>query len=184
MIESVDHAAEWLRVGIVGKAHGLRGSFFVSGRDELIPAACKTLQVGSTPATGKILTITESRWQAGRPLVTCREIASREDAEAIAGESLWMPRAQLVVDARTEYLWIDLPHRQVMTLAGSLFGTIRSVYNVGASDVVEIVSSDGRIFDVPLITAYFDLQSVAGGGPLRLSVDATVLEDLCQETSR
>lgn len=181
MIKNNERAAEWLRVGIVGKAHGLRGSFFVSGRDELIPASCKTLRVGATAESGSILTITENRWQAGRPILSAKECKRREDAEAIAGQALWMERSQLVVDQNSEYLWVDLPGRQVLTVAGEDFGEVREVYNVGASDILELVDTAGRVYDVPLIADYFDMQSATKPGPLRLAVEASTLDDLCQD---
>lgn len=181
MISANDQSQTWLRVGVVGKAHGLRGSFFISGRDELIPMSYKTLRVGADPESGQVLTITQSKWQTDRPLLDCKEVTRREEAEALTGQILWVQKQQIPVDTKQEFLWADLPGRAVLTPDGQVVGQVVSIYNVGAADVLELRGSDGRLFDVPLLPLYFVMSDLASDKPLRLVVDLEVLQEFAQE---
>ncbi len=181
MIQSNNRAIKWLRVGRIGKAHGLRGSFFISERQELLPASYKTLRVGPSAESGQTLTITECRWQGGRPVVWCREVTSRSDAEKLVGLELWVERTQLAVDTEREYLWAEMAGRVVKSLSGNDFGVVRGIYNLGATDVIEVDSAGSRRYDIPVVADYFVLSSLPGLGPLQLAVPDAILEDLCQE---
>jgi 16S rRNA processing protein RimM len=81
----------WLRAGIVGRAHGLDGSFHVGRVAEHVFA---TLELGSEVRVGSQLRrVTRLAGHAARPLMRLEGCERREDAEALTGAELMVARA-------------------------------------------------------------------------------------------
>ncbi|MBC7660612.1 MAG: 16S rRNA processing protein RimM [Chitinophagaceae bacterium] len=167
----------WIQLGIVGKAHGLNGAFFVSQRDEEIPDGLKTLRIGPSVETAKTFTIKSSRWQNDRPVMLCSEIASREAAEAICHQPIWADRDDMEIDEEEEYFWSDIVGKEVKDSQGTFFGTISEVANYGASDIVLIEDGKGRTVEVPFVEFYFDMGFDLDGTEIRLIVLSEVFDD-------
>ena len=105
----------------------------------------------SLDAGGRPLTLTEFREGRQGPIVRFAEITTRNDAEALRGTLLSVPRASLPPLAPDEYYWHDLIGLQVVLPDGSMAGTVCSVENYGASDLLDIERTDGRRVLVPLV---------------------------------
>jgi 16S rRNA processing protein RimM len=65
-------------------------------------------------------------------------LADRNQAEALKGLRLYVPRAQLPKPRRGEWYVADLVGLAVETKDGKRFGTVKAVHDFGAGDVVEI----------------------------------------------
>lgn len=153
--------AELIVLGKVGKPHGLQGAFFVAGRDEPVPLVYRDIKIGTTPQTARPARLTESRMQAGRPLVRCSAAANRDEAEALTGLWLYVERQRAQTAARGVWLWAELAGVELYGSDGQGIGRIDHVYNTGASDVVHVRDGSGRSLDLPLIDDYFDLGASA-----------------------
>lgn len=171
----------WLKIGRVGRAHGLRGDFFVSGRDEPIPKSYGKLLIGDVPESARPTTIEKLGWLNERPVLKCSLASDRTAAEQLSGQPIWVAASAVQVDNAKEYLWSDLEGRQVNDARGVCLGRVRSVYNAGAGDVIEIEDQVGRLLDVPMIAQYFDMSFTRGESELTLVVTADFFNELWQD---
>ena len=167
----------WIQIGIVGKAQGLRGAFFVAQRDEELPPGLKKILVGPQPEKGRVLTVLESRRSGERPVLQCLELTSREAAETLKMQPIWCERSVLALEEKSEYLWSDLVGKTVRDVEGKALGTITAVGNFGASDVVRIDSADRQWTEIPFVSAYFDMSFRADDSELRLTVPNETFAD-------
>jgi 16S rRNA processing protein RimM len=122
--------SELVRVGRVGKPHGLDGSFFVErgSEDETRFAVGATLHVDGEPA--KVVASKRSR---GRPVV-------RLDREAPRGAELAVPRSELPPPGEDEYYEFQLVGLAVEEEGGRALGRVTSVQPGPANDVLELDS--------------------------------------------
>ena len=66
-------------------------------------------------------------------------IATREEAEALKGVTLWAPRAALPSLPDDEFYHADLIGLDVVDTGGQPLGRVRAIYDHGAGDILEIV---------------------------------------------
>lgn len=78
------------------------------------------------------------------------ECADRNAAEALRGTVLTIPRSSLPPLAEGEYYHADLLGLSAVSEQGRALGTISSVENYGAQDVLEIRKDDGKSFLIPM----------------------------------
>jgi 16S rRNA processing protein RimM len=121
---------ELVKVGRVGKPHGLDGSFFVehSSEDEERFARGATLHVDGEPAE-----IVVSKRSRGRPVI-------RLDREAPRGAELAVPREELPPAGEDEYYEFELVGLAVMEEGGRPLGSVTAVIPGPANDVLELDS--------------------------------------------
>ncbi|MEO1920539.1 MAG: ribosome maturation factor RimM [Sphingomonadaceae bacterium] len=99
-------------------------------------------------------------------------VSNRNEAEALRGTALTVPRDALPPLEEGEYYHADLIGLPVVTEQGEAIGTVADVMNYGATDLVEIERADGRKFMVPLTE-----QAVPEWNDERLVVNAAFAED-------
>jgi 16S rRNA processing protein RimM len=128
-----------IRVGRVGKPHGLDGSFFVeqASEDEERFAEGATLRVGGEPAT-----IVASKRSGGRPVI-------KLDREAPRGAELSVPRSELPPTEEHEYYAFQLEGLAVEEDGGRELGRVAAVQPGVANDVLELDSGHA----LPLVDA-------------------------------
>ena len=78
------------------------------------------------------------------------EVTNRNAAEALRGTELTVPRAALPPLGEGEYYHADLIGLAAVAQDGAPVGTVVTVENFGAGDVVEIEKPDGKRFMVPM----------------------------------
>jgi 16S rRNA processing protein RimM len=141
--------------GVVGRAHGLDGSFYVERPSE-------PLSPGTEVVVGGLSARVERR--AGtdqRPIVRVRGIGDRSAAEALRGERILVAGGDL---AEGEYLSSSLVGCEVPGL-----GTVRRVIAAPSCDLLEI-GDDGVL--VPFISDAVTRVDTAAG---LIEVDTTFL---------
>ena len=121
---------ELVRVGRVGKQHGLDGSFFVEhgSEDEGRFAVGTTLHVDGKPA--KVLGSKRSR---GRPVI-------RLDRGAERGAELAIPKSELPPPEEGSYYEFQLIGLEVEEEGGRPLGRVAAVLPGPANDVLELDS--------------------------------------------
>ena len=72
-----------------------------------------------------------------------KEIATREQAQALRGLRLYVDRAALPRPDEDEFYLADLVGLAVRSPAGEAIGRVKAVQNFGAGDLLEIAPSDG-----------------------------------------
>jgi 16S rRNA processing protein RimM len=95
--------------------------------------------------TGRLL-LTPKRW---RPIedaiaITAPEVKDRDDAEALKGAGLFVPRAALPAAEEDEFYHVDLIGCRAETLPGEALGVVAAVQNFGAGDLLEIAAPNGK----------------------------------------
>lgn len=122
--------SELVKVGRVGKPHGLDGSFFVehASEEEQRFASGATLHVDGEPAT-----VVASKRSRGRPVI-------RLDREAPRGAELAVPRAELPPPAEDEYYEFQLVGLQAVEAGGRELGRVVALHPGPANDALELES--------------------------------------------
>ncbi len=96
----------------------------------------------------------------GKTLVTrlagCND---RDQAAALLGAMIAVPREQLPETAEDEYYWMDLEGLNVTTVAGVALGTVSHLFSTGANDVVVVKGERERMipFVQPDVVTSVDL---------------------------
>jgi 16S rRNA processing protein RimM len=122
--------SDLIRVGRVGKPHGLDGSFFVENgsEDEERFAVGAKLHVDGEPAQ-----VVDSKRSGGRTVI-------RLDREAPRGAELAVPRSELPPPGEDEYYEFQLVGLAVEEDGGRSLGRVTSVQPGPANDVLELDS--------------------------------------------
>ncbi len=95
-------------------------------------------------ASGKpILTLLSGRAEKGALVGRAAEIATREDAQAMRGVRLYIPRGRLPPPEEDEFYLADLIGLAALSPAGEALGRVKSVHNFGAGDLLEIEPPGG-----------------------------------------
>jgi ribosomal 30S subunit maturation factor RimM len=168
-----------LKIGIVGRALGLQGSFYVSGRDEPMPESVKSVKIGKTDATAKEAKILKSFVQNGRPVILCDLANDRNSAELLTGMFIWAESHLISVHDDKEFLLSDLKGREVFDANGVHMGMIEDVVKMPASvNIIVVNPSRSSDLEIPVISDYVDMSFKRGEANLRLTVSCSVFEEI------
>ncbi len=143
--------SDLVRIGRVGKPHGLDGGFFVDGASERAGVFAK----GATLyAAGEPVTVVASRHgSGGRPVI-------RLDRHVERGAELAVARATLPSLAdEDEFYVFQLVGLTVEEEGGRLLGRVREVTEYPGNDVLELDSGAS----LPLVEACVQQVDLAGG---------------------
>lgn len=139
---------ELLAVGVIARAHGIRGEVSVKPLSEVESRfdAGSVLLLG--PAGERQLTVDAARPHGHRLLVKFEEVGDRDEAESLRGRLLLVPRGDAPPLPAGQYWVHELVGLHVVTESGRSLGTIREVLHNQANDVW-LVEGDGREFLIP-----------------------------------
>ena len=129
-------------VGQVGGAFGVRGEVKITA----FTADAMAL-VGYSPllkADGSVgLTLTGARPDKKGIVARAGEIATKEQADALRGLKLFVPRERLPEPDEDEFYLSDLIGLEVRDDSQAVLGKVRSVPNFGAGDLLEVAPAAG-----------------------------------------
>lgn len=130
-------APPWLRAGVVGRPHGLDGSFYVAEpAPELLTLGAR-LQV-----SGLDLRINRRAGTDARPIVRLEGHESRAAAEALRGTELLATRADAPELGADEWWAEDLEGCRVHD-DGRAVGTVRQLLALPSCEVLEVARENG-----------------------------------------
>ena len=163
-------------VGIVGRAHGIRGDAFIDVRTD---EPGRRFQPGSglRLSSGKHLTLERVRWHRGRPVVAFEGYPDRTAVESLRGEKLFVavPGDERPSEPE-EYFDRQLAGLRVLDAAGKHAGEVVEVLHLPAQDCLVVETGAGRRL-VPFVSALVprvDLEA----GEVQLADVGGLLEDL------
>jgi 16S rRNA processing protein RimM len=129
-------------VGQIGGGFGVRGEVRVTAftADPLaLTAYGPLLRADGTVA----LTLSATRPDKSGVVGRAKEIATKEEADALRGLKLYVPRDHFPEPDEDEFYLADLLGVEVRDTAGGIMGTVKSVQNFGADDMLEIAPATG-----------------------------------------
>ena len=129
-------------VGQIGGAFGVRGEVRVTAftADPLALTAYGPL----LRADGSVgLTLTSARPDKNGVVGRAREIATKEEADALRGLKLHVPRDRFPEPEEDEFYLADLIGLQVRDADDTVIGAVKTVQNFGADDMLEITPAAG-----------------------------------------
>ncbi len=129
--------ADRVCVGVVVGVHGVRGAVRVKSFTEVAADIGYYSPVEDETGTRKFrLKVTGE--VKGSAIVTLEGVTSRDAAEALKGTKFWVARERLPRLEEDEFLYSDLIGMAVVGLDGQTLGTVTSVHDFGAGDVLDI----------------------------------------------
>lgn len=90
-------------------------------------------------------------------------VATKEQADALRGTTLWADRARLPSLPDDEFYHADLIGLAVQDTGGALLGRVTAVHNHGAGDVLEIARPGGKTLLLPFTRAVVPTVDLAAG---------------------
>jgi len=141
-------------VGAVLGAFGVRGEVRVKSFTA-DPVALARYGPLLDAAGAVILTPRAARALKDAIAVKAPEVQTREQAEALRGTLLHVPRARLPEPDEEEFYHVDLIGCAVETPTGEPLGIVRMVHDFGAGDVVEVKPEQGETLFLPFTAAVF-----------------------------
>ena len=169
----------FLKLGIVGRALGLQGSFFVSSRDEAISDNVKAVKIGRTLDTARDAEVVSRGWQQKRPFMKCSLAGDRTAAELLIGMIIWVDESTVQVDNSKEFLLKDLVGRVVIDSDGCGVGVVEDVFQMPASINILVVNDQQTAdVDIPMIKDYVNMDFKRGEKELRLVVPVSTFEEV------
>ncbi|HEY8615262.1 ribosome maturation factor RimM [Phenylobacterium sp.] len=135
-------------VGRVAGAFGVKGDVRITSytADPMALLEYRTLQREDGSAA---LTLTSGRPDKAGVVARAVEIETREQAEALRGLKLFIPRDALPEPEEDEFYVTDLIGLSVETPEGEPLGRIRTVQDFGAGDLLEVQPPEGASWWLP-----------------------------------
>ena len=78
-------------------------------------------------------------------LLTLPDVTDRDQAEALAGAEVWVPRSRLPAPKPGEYYWVDLEGLRVVNREGVALGTVSHLFETAANDVIVVTGERERL---------------------------------------
>lgn len=158
----------WICVGAFAGSHGVRGDTRLkSFTDD--PKALFSYPALHNGPDGPVLRVKLLRAAKDDFIVRVDGVMNREDAQALKGKRLYVPREALAAAADDdEYYLADLIGLEAHDTEGSVLGLVRAVENFGAEDLLELVLAKplkglGRHAFIPFRKAYVPVVDINGG---------------------
>ena len=142
-----DDADNQVVLAAVAGAHGVGGEVRLKAFAESVDSLKRHKRLfvdGERP-----LTLVSLRGGGNGAIARFAEVADRNDAEALRGKLLSVPRTELPPLDEGEYYHADLIGLPCETEAGELLGRVVAVENFGAGDLLEIEKTDGKRSLIP-----------------------------------
>nr|WP_314433023.1 ribosome maturation factor RimM [uncultured Brevundimonas sp.] len=129
-------------VGQIGGGFGVRGEVRVTAftaDPQALTAYGPLLRADGSVA----LTLTAVRPDKNGVVGRAKEIATKEEADALRGLKLHVPRDRFPEPDEDEFYLADLIGVEARDTTGAVMGTVKSVQNFGADDMLEIAPATG-----------------------------------------
>jgi 16S rRNA processing protein RimM len=164
-------------VGVVGRAHGVRGEVAVDLRTDEPDRRFAPGQRLRAENTSRVFTVASARDHAGRLLVTFAELTDRAAAEAVRG-------TRLVADVPSgerppgvgEFYDRQLVGLLVRTAEGVEVGQVGAVLHLPQQDLLEIETAAGSRL-VPFVEALVPVVDLERGSLTVVDLDGLLTDD-------
>jgi 16S rRNA processing protein RimM len=161
---TADPGAEYVAVGRIGPARGVRGAVFVEPwTDDPAHRFATGSVLHTEPAEAGPLTVETANHGGAKLVVQFVGVADRTAAEALHGVRLVMPAAERPpLDDPDEFYASDLVGLAARTVAGEELGPVRDVLNLAGAEYLVLDGTGGERL-VPFVAAIVPTVDLAGG---------------------
>ena len=152
-----------LAVGVITATHGVGGELKVksfSGEPQHIVALKEA--IFRKGAAERRLRIEGARPQPPGVILKLEGMSTPETARQLIGYELWVPRRQAAPLASGEYYAADLC-RCTVWFGDERIGEVRSVWDGGPSQLLEVTGTDGKMRLVPFLEHFIREVDLAAG---------------------
>lgn len=149
-----------ISVGKITGPHGLRGLVRLRSFTEN-PAAIETYPV--VDAAGKSRRVTLKTAMGQEFIAEIEGVRSREQAEALRGQELFVPRSELPALGQREYYLADLVGLRALDQAHKDCGVVLAAHDFGGGPLLEIKATDGTTAMLPFRDAFVPVVDLAAG---------------------
>ncbi|HEV2532656.1 ribosome maturation factor RimM [Phenylobacterium sp.] len=157
-------------VGRVAGAFGVRGDVRITAytaEPQALLAYRDLKREDGSPG----LTLTGGRPAKGGVVAQAREVETREQAEALRGLRLYIPRDVLPEPDEDEFYVTDLIGLAVETADGEPLGRVKDVRDFGAGDILEIQPQTGASWYLPFTREAVPQVRIAEGRVIAVKPD-------------
>jgi 16S rRNA processing protein RimM len=158
---SSDDAPNRICVGRIASAHGVQGLIRINSYTEE-PRDVAAYGPVTDEDGERMFELEVKRMTKTQVLVRIKGVMDRNAAEALRGIRLYVSRDVLPPPADDEFYWEDLVGLAAQTVDGKSLGSVLSVQEFGAGEMLEIGSRNGGTTLVPFtrdIVPQVDLQA-------------------------
>jgi 16S rRNA processing protein RimM len=155
-------AEKRILVGAIAGAHGVRGEVRIKSFTAN-PRAIGRYGPVEDETGARSFKLTVRGETKGLVIARLDGVADRNQAEALKGLRLYVPRAKLPRPKRGEWYVADLIGLAAEDASGTPLGRVKSVQNFGAGDVIELERTDGTTEFLPFTRAVVPEVDVEGG---------------------
>lgn len=148
---------EYLLLGKVTKAHGLRGEVKIlsfSGQPGNFHGYRELVLVSSDGTLSPALTLERVRAQGKTAIVKFGSLNERQEAEAVEGMGVLLKKELLPDLTDDEYYWYQFKGKKVIDITGQTVGRVANLFNNGAQDILVVRSNDNEIL-IPVTKSIF-----------------------------
>lgn len=161
-----------IAVGRIRKAHGVHGFVrfeSLSGETDHF-SSIHRVELRGCSRPSRDYDVESVRLGVPTLLMKLAGVNDRDDAAALAGREIWVDRSYAAPLGPDEYYLADLTGCELHQ-EGRVIGTVRSVLDTGAGDMLEVVTADGCTVLVPFRSQYVHTTDVEAG-VIELTSDA------------
>lgn len=157
-------------IGKAGAPHGVAGEIRVQPMTDFPERfdGLRTVYLGD-----ERMSVSRTRWQGRRLLVTFDGVSSREAASALTGRLLSVDRKDAVPLEAGEYYTFDIVGLRVVDPRGEELGEVTEVLRTGANDVYVVRGEAGEVLIPALKSVVTDISLDEG----TMTVDLPELEE-------
>ncbi len=139
---------ELILVGRVARAFGVKGEIRITVFTAEPAALLDYHDLLRKDGTSG-LTLISGRVAKSGVVVRAEQVETREQAEALRGLQLFIPRQVLPEPEEDEFYVTDLIGLSVETAGGEVLGQVKAVHDFGAGDLIEIQPPEGVSWWLP-----------------------------------
>jgi 16S rRNA processing protein RimM len=157
----------WLKI----LPHSSDPEALFSAKSWFLQAPDAKFRPGFNAFTGTVtLAVDEAKTHSGSVVAKIDGLDDRNDAEALRGCRIFLPRSAFPQASKDEYYWVDLIGLNVVNREGIALGCVRDLMATGPHSVLcvqyQVSQEDGSNKDeermIPFVSAYVDSVDIAG----------------------
>lgn len=149
-------------IGVIAGAHGIQGEVKVKSFTAE-PCSIGGYRPVQTESGRPCEIISVRPLRANEVILRICGVDTRDAAEALKGQKLYVPRSALPEPQAGEYYHADLIGLRAESPDGRVIGEVSKVLNYRAGDILEITLADGKTELVPFTDRYVPVVDFAAG---------------------